>query len=73
MASLTVLDTDILIDHFRGLRDATLWISALPLGGRAVTDVTVMELFRGAANRQELDAGVHSNAPKPSGIMASIS
>ena len=56
MASLMVLDTDVLIDHFRGLREATLWIHALPVGRRAVTDVTVMELFRGATNRQELDA-----------------
>jgi len=55
MASRIALDTDILVDHFRGFREATSWIAALPIEQRAVTDVTVMELFLGAANRDELD------------------
>lgn len=54
MAALRVLDTDVLIDHFRGLAAATAYIQALPVPERATTDVTVMELYQGAANREQL-------------------
>ena len=54
MATLRVLDTDVFIDHFRGLAAATAYIQALPVPERATTDVTVMELYQGAANREQL-------------------
>jgi predicted nucleic acid-binding protein len=54
MAALKILDTDVFIDHFRGLAAATAYIQGLPVAQRATTDVTVMELYRGAANREQL-------------------
>lgn len=54
MAALTLLDTDVFIDHFRGLAAATAYIAGLPVAQRATTDVTVMELYRGATNREQL-------------------
>ena len=49
-----VLDTDVFIDHFRGLEAASTYIQSLPADQRATTDITVMELYKGAANQQEL-------------------
>ena len=54
MDTLTVLDTDVFIDHFRGLAAATAYIQGLPVAQRATTDVTVMELYQGAAHRAQL-------------------
>ncbi len=54
MDTLTVLDTAVCIDHFRGLEAATASIQALPVAERATTDVTVMALYQGAANREQL-------------------
>ena len=54
MEALKVLDTDVFIDHFRGLAAATAYIQSLPVVQRATTDVTVMELYQGAANREQL-------------------
>jgi predicted nucleic acid-binding protein len=54
MEALKVLDTDVFIDHFRGLAAATAYIQSLPVVQRATTDVTVMELYKGAANREQL-------------------
>jgi predicted nucleic acid-binding protein len=54
MEALKVLDTDVFIDHFRGMATATAYIQGLPVGQRATTDVTIMELYRGAANREQL-------------------
>ena len=54
METLTVLDTDVCIDHFRGLAAATAYIQALPVAERATTDITVMELYQGAAHREQL-------------------
>ena len=54
MGPLTVLDTDVLIDHFRGLKEATSYIKGLRVGQRSTTDITVMELFKGTANQEEL-------------------
>lgn len=53
---MTILDTDVFIDHFRGVTAATAYIKSLPEGERATTDVTVMELSKGAANQDELSA-----------------
>ena len=54
MDTLTILDTDVLIDHFRGLAAATAYIQGLGVAQRATTDVTVMELYKGAVNREQL-------------------
>jgi predicted nucleic acid-binding protein len=54
MATIKVLDTDVFIDHFRGLPAATVYIQQLPVAHRATTDVTVMELYKGAVNREQL-------------------
>ena len=54
MDALTILDTDVLIDHFRGLAAATVYIQGLDAAQRATTDVSVMELYKGAANREQL-------------------
>ena len=54
MDTLTVLDTDVFIDHFRGLAAATAYIQGLHVAQRATTDVTVMELYKGALNREQL-------------------
>jgi predicted nucleic acid-binding protein len=54
MDTLTVLDTDVFIDHFRGLAAATAYIQGLRVAYRATTDVTVMELYKGALNREQL-------------------
>jgi predicted nucleic acid-binding protein len=54
MDPMMVLDTDVFIDHFRGLDAATTYIQNLPADQRATTDITVMELYKGATNRQEL-------------------
>ena len=54
MDTLTVLDTDVFIDHFRGLAAAMAYIQGLRVAQRATTDVTVMELYKGALNREQL-------------------
>jgi predicted nucleic acid-binding protein len=54
MDTMMVLDTDVFIDHFRGQAAATGYIQGLPVDQRAATDITVMELYKGAANREEL-------------------
>jgi predicted nucleic acid-binding protein len=54
MGAMTVLDTDVFIDHFRGLQAATAYLQSFEVGQRATTDITVMELYRGAANSDEL-------------------
>jgi predicted nucleic acid-binding protein len=51
---MMVLDTDVFIDHFRGQEAATTSIHSLPADQRATTGITVMELYKGAANQQEL-------------------
>jgi predicted nucleic acid-binding protein len=54
MDTMMVLDTDVFIDHFRGQEAATTYIQSLPVDQRATTDITVMELYKGAANGEEL-------------------
>ena len=51
---MMVLDTDVFIDHFRGQEAATAYIHSLPVEQRATTEITVMELYKGVANQQEL-------------------
>ncbi len=52
--SLLILDTDVLIDFFRGVEAAQRYIRDLPVERRATTDVTRLELYRGARNAREL-------------------
>jgi predicted nucleic acid-binding protein len=54
MDPMMVLDTDVFIDHFRGQEAATAYIHSVPVEQRATTDIPVMELYKGAANQQEL-------------------
>lgn len=54
METLIVIDTDIFIDHFRGIQEATNYLRDIPAFQRATTDVNVMELFKGASNLHEL-------------------
>lgn len=51
---MAVIDTDILVDYFRGLEEAARYLENLPSTSRRVTHITVMELYKGAANRREL-------------------
>lgn len=67
MAQIIVLDTDILIDYFRGLPAAKEYIMEIPAARRATTDVTRMELFRGAQNKRDLlsiERFITSNFPQ---------
>lgn len=54
MASLKILDTDVLVDYFRGVAAAKTYIEQIPPDQRAITDVTRMELLRGAQSKKEL-------------------
>jgi len=51
---IIILDTDILIDYFRGVEVAKDYIEKIPVNERATTDITLMELFKGARNKEEL-------------------
>ena len=55
MGPLTALDTDVLVDHFRGLKEATSYIGSLRVGQRSTTDIMVMELFKGGGESGELN------------------
>jgi len=52
---IIILDTDILIDYFRGVEVAKEYIERIPVNERATTDITLMELFKGARNKEELE------------------
>lgn len=54
MAQVTILDTDVLIDYFRGLSSARSYLVEIPAAGRVTTDVTRMELLKGARSKKEL-------------------
>jgi len=51
---IIILDTDILIDYFRGVEVAKDYIERIPVNERATTDITLMELFKGARNKEEV-------------------
>lgn len=52
---IIILDTDILIDYFRGVEVSKDYIERIPVNERATTDITLMELFKGARNKEELE------------------
>jgi predicted nucleic acid-binding protein len=54
MAKIKILDTDVLVDYFRGVAVAQDYIERISPDQRSTTDVTLMELFRGAQNRRQL-------------------
>ena len=51
---LIILDTDLFINYFRGVEEAKEFIEPFPPNKRATTDITVMELFKGARTKGEL-------------------
>jgi predicted nucleic acid-binding protein len=53
---IIILDTDILIDYFRGVEVAKDYILGIPANERATTDITLMELFKGASKKHWLMA-----------------
>ena len=53
--SLIVFDTDVFIDHFRGVQSASDYLQNIPGNQRATTDINVMELLKGASNGREVD------------------
>ena len=59
MEPLVVVDTDIFVDHFRGVQSASDYLQYIPASQRATTDINVMELFRGASNGREVDLVEH--------------
>ncbi len=52
---IIILDTDIFIDYFRGVEAAKDYMKGFPVNERATTDITLMELFKGARNKEELE------------------
>lgn len=59
MESLIVVDTDVFVDHFRGVQSASDYLQYIPVSQRATTDINVMELFKGASNGREVDFVEH--------------
>ena len=55
VGSLIVVDTDIFIDHFRGVQSASEYLQNIPGDQRATTDINVMELLKGASNIREVN------------------
>lgn len=56
MGPLIVLDTDVFIDYFRGVTLASEYLRSLSLSENdcRCTDITMMELFRGAKGKRDL-------------------
>jgi hypothetical protein len=52
---MIVVDTDVFIDYFRGIREAKEFIEGISIDERATTDLTIMELFKGARNKNEIE------------------
>ena len=52
---MIVVDTDISVDYFRGIREAKEFMENISVDERATTDLNVMELFRGARNKNETE------------------
>ena len=50
---MIVVDTDISVDYFRGIREAKEFMENISVDERATTDLNVMELFRGARNKMK--------------------
>ena len=52
---MILLDTNILIDYFRGKKPAVDFINHYPKENLAITSVIVMELYKGSLNKLEFD------------------
>ena len=55
MATMVIFDTDILIDYFLGKEQAREFLFSFEKDRRFLTSVSVMEIYRGARNKRELD------------------
>lgn len=51
-----IFDSDILIDYFMAIEEAKEFIFSFENEERFVTSITVMEVYRGARNKEELAA-----------------
>jgi hypothetical protein len=61
---MVIVDTDIFIDYFRGVEAAKEFMEAIPIDERTTTDITLMELFKGARNedeRENIDKFIEQN------------
>ncbi|MEW6456308.1 MAG: type II toxin-antitoxin system VapC family toxin [Acidobacteriota bacterium] len=56
MEKNVIFDTDILIDNFRGIKEAKDFLNSFRKENRFITAISVMEIFRGARNKNELSA-----------------
>ena len=54
MAKMVIFDTDILIDYLLGIADARTFFTHFPRTERYTTVISLMEIYRGARNKQEL-------------------
>ncbi len=52
---IIIIDTDVFIDYFQGVEAAKDYIEGISVNRRATTDITLMELFKGARNKEELE------------------
>ena len=52
---MILLDTNILIDYFRGKQPAIDFINKHPKENLAITSIIVMELYKGSLNKLEFD------------------
>jgi tRNA(fMet)-specific endonuclease VapC len=50
---MVLVDTDVFIDYFRGVEAAKEFMEDIPIDERTTTDITLMELFKGARNEDE--------------------
>ena len=54
MAKILIFDTDILIDYLLGIEDAKNFFTSFTKSDRYTTAISIMEIYRGAQNKQEL-------------------
>ena len=52
---MIILDTNILIDYFRGKKPVVDFIDRYPKENLALTSIIVMELYKGSLNKLEFD------------------
>lgn len=55
MAKILIFDTDILIDYLLGIEDAKTFFASFPRTDRYSTAISLMEIYRGARNKKEIN------------------
>lgn len=55
MAEMVIFDTDVLIDYLLGRQQARKFLFSFEKGKRFLTSVSVMEIYKGARNKREID------------------